>query len=332
MKSFILLLISLLPWKLCNLGYRFLGYKISWRAKIGFFVIIDAKGKVVIDHHACIKSFVYIKCHDLIMDSNSTIASFCMINSPIISIGRDSLISNCVIIRSGHVSKESGIIIGDLVHIFPFVIIDCSRLVTIGDETGIGSYCNIYTHSAYKSILQGYRVTYGNITIGKRVELTYNVFVAPGVTIEDDAICSYGSYVNKNVPSGTMVAGLPAVIKRTKEQIIGDVSDIEKENILQKIINDYNETITIINNRKPIRIILICNKSVETSESKVIYLLYNSEIKLQKNCRYAVFDICKKICFNHGLEKKDFKDFRKFLSRYGIKFLTKDIGFNENIN
>jgi maltose O-acetyltransferase len=50
------------------------------------------------------------------------------------------------------------------------------------------------------------------VFIGDRVWCGMNVTILAGVTIGDDAVIAAGSLVNKNVESGTIVAGIPAKV------------------------------------------------------------------------------------------------------------------------
>ena len=53
------------------------------------------------------------------------------------------------------------------------------------------------------------------INIGDDVWLGGNVTILPGVTIGDNVVVAAGAVVTKDVPSGRVVAGVPARIVRT---------------------------------------------------------------------------------------------------------------------
>lgn len=55
------------------------------------------------------------------------------------------------------------------------------------------------------------------ITIGDRVWITADVFVAPGVTIGDGAVILARSTVVDDVPAWTIMAGNPAEIQGPRE-------------------------------------------------------------------------------------------------------------------
>lgn len=324
MRNVILLLLSLFPNCLKPSLYRLFGYTIGKGTKIGFFSIINGAKKVNIGKHCNIGHFTVIQGKDIVIGDNSEVSAFTIVNVPKLSIGCDTKIGSCVIIRAGHVSMHSELIVDDLVHIFPFVLIDCSRKVHIMDEAGIGPKCNIYTHSSYKSVLEGYPVTYGDVQIGKRVELTYSVFVAPGVSIGDDAICAYGAYVNKDIPAGVLAAGMPAVIKRTQDQMRSEVSSLDAKRILEGIIQEFTGSTSLGNSNASTHIELCVEQDVNVNKSGVIYLLCDSQVTECSAKNYALFDISNKQCANHGFNNSQFSGFRKYLSRYGIRFITRE--------
>ena len=164
----------------------------------------------------------------------------------------------------------------------------------------MGPGCSIFTHGSYKNILDGYPVRYGDVVIGKRVELTYNVFVSPGVTIGDDTIVAYGSYVNHDLPDNVLAAGLPAVVKRHKEQFAPTPSEKEKKELLNDILSEFKNHLSYSN--------------IPYSE-KQISLVGSNEIIVDGT-----------IHFNLSTHRCDPSDdilsstLRRFLSRYGIRF------------
>ena len=52
------------------------------------------------------------------------------------------------------------------------------------------------------------------VVIGTNVWVGANATILPGVTIGDMSVVAAGSIVTKDVPSGVLVAGNPAVIKK----------------------------------------------------------------------------------------------------------------------
>lgn len=60
------------------------------------------------------------------------------------------------------------------------------------------------------------------VTIGNDVWMGANVVVLPGVTIGDNVVIAAGAVVTKDVPSNTLVAGVPAKKIRDLENDVED--------------------------------------------------------------------------------------------------------------
>lgn len=93
------------------------------------------------------------------------------------------------------------------------VIVDIfyPELINIGDNTIIG----------YNTVLLGHEFLTdewrtGNVDIGKDVTIGANCTILPGIRIGDGAMISSMSLVNKDVPSGSFVGGVP--IKNLKKR------------------------------------------------------------------------------------------------------------------
>lgn len=83
------------------------------------------------------------------------------------------------------------------------------RLISIGENTVIGYNCTILCH---EFLIREYRT--GAVEIGAGVMLGANSTILPGVRIGDGAVVGAGSLVNRDVPPGALVAGVPARIIR----------------------------------------------------------------------------------------------------------------------
>lgn len=99
------------------------------------------------------------------------------------------------------------------------VILD-GAYVTIGRHTLLGPNCQLYTpqHPKDHILRRETKETSHPITIGEDCWLGGNVTVCPGVTIGDRVIVAAGSVVVHDVPDDVLVAGNPAVIKRSLKQ------------------------------------------------------------------------------------------------------------------
>jgi len=115
------------------------------------------------------------------------------------------------------IHRWRGVNIGKDVYIGHEVIFDrvFTDQITIGDHSAIGdraiisAHANIPTDTILKTI---YPRKIMPTVIGKGVWIMPGVIIAPGITIGDEAVIATGSVVTKDVPSRTLVAGVPAKV------------------------------------------------------------------------------------------------------------------------
>lgn len=63
------------------------------------------------------------------------------------------------------------------------------------------------------------------ITIGNNVFIGFDVLVLPGVTIGDNCVIGAGSVVTRDIPSGTVAAGIPARPLKTVDEYWDKIKD-----------------------------------------------------------------------------------------------------------
>ena len=94
-------------------------------------------------------------------------------------------------------------------------------LITIGEDCLISSEVTILTHDGSVDVM---RKEYPKADVIKPVNIGDNVFIGhraiimPGVTIGSNVVIGAGSIVNKDVPSNTVYAGVPAKFIKTIEE------------------------------------------------------------------------------------------------------------------
>ena len=120
--------------------------------------------------------------------------------------------------KDAHVIGQPSI--GDNTWIGMFCVIDGSGGLEIGYNCSIAAGAHIYTHDTVKKrVLKGTREA-SSTKIGDNCYIGPHAVVRRGVRIGDNCVIGALSYVNKDVPDNTVVAGCPA--KR-----IGYVTDKE---------------------------------------------------------------------------------------------------------
>jgi acetyltransferase-like isoleucine patch superfamily enzyme len=85
-------------------------------------------------------------------------------------------------------------------------------LISLGDNVTVTSGVTFITHDGSLGLTRddnGRRYTYGRIEIGSNVFIGINTIIMPAVRIGDDVVIGAGSLVNKSVPDGSVVGGVP---------------------------------------------------------------------------------------------------------------------------
>jgi hypothetical protein len=112
--------------------------------------------------------------------------------------------------------------------------------VTIGDDTGIGGHCLIFTHGAWLNALDGYPVTYEPVTLGKSVWLPWRVFVMPGTTIGDGSVIGANSLVQGTIPPCSLAVGSPAKVIRSAPDFPRRLNDEQRAAKVAEMMSEFD--------------------------------------------------------------------------------------------
>jgi len=93
------------------------------------------------------------------------------------------------------------------------VKIRCHQEISIGNNVAISENVTIWDSDAHQILTNESEMTQP-VVIGDNVWIGNNVTILKGVNIGNGAIVAAGSLVNKNVPPGCLVAGVPAKVKK----------------------------------------------------------------------------------------------------------------------
>ena len=138
-----------------------------------------------------------------------------------ISFGRDVSIGAGTRIRpSSYYGGEigEGMRLGHRSSIASGCFVGCSGYVDIGDDVMVGPNVSIFAEnhvaSSTASTIKSQGVERSFVTIERDVWIGSGSVILPGVTIGQGAVVAAGSVVAKDVPRWSIVAGVPAAVKR----------------------------------------------------------------------------------------------------------------------
>src|SRR3954463_5129333 len=132
--------------------------------------------------------------------------------------------SGCRIRENAKILAPEKLVLGCNVWIGEGVILDAQGGLEIGDETQIGSYAMIWTHSSHKQALRGETgqtrdsIRYAPTRIGSCSFIAGPSVVAAGVTIGDRVMVLPHTLVDRDVPSGSVV-GISRDVRHLEQRI-----------------------------------------------------------------------------------------------------------------
>jgi acetyltransferase-like isoleucine patch superfamily enzyme len=196
-----------------------------------------------IGRHVSIHPGVLILAQKVEIGSEAKIKLGTMIYVRTFKFGRKSLIGFFTLARG-----DSDLIIGDRCTIGPKNMIRCDREVILGNYTGIGAGCYLYTHGCFLPVTEGYRATFGPIQIKDKAWISMRGTIGPGVTVEEGTMVMPGTVLIESISSKRLVAGNPAKLSNIPAFLVPtNPKYIEKlaHEILQKFCdwsNEYKDT------------------------------------------------------------------------------------------
>src|SRR5690349_14030243 len=234
-----LVLFGWLPSPLKVLAYRLLlGYRIGRRVKISFGGVVIGK-TVELGDHVEIGFLAVVQGESIRIGRHSSVGTFSYLSCNVIEIGEDAKIREQVYV-GGPQLPESKFVLGSRTIILQLTNINPTKPVVIGDDTGIGGHCLIFTHGAWLNQLDGYPVTYEPVTLGKSVWLPWRVFIMPGTTIGDGTVIGANSLVSGNIPPSSLAVGNPAKVIRSAPDFPKKLSDADRAKLVETIVSEFD--------------------------------------------------------------------------------------------
>src|SRR5882672_5923089 len=235
-----LALFGWLPSPLKILAYRLLlGYRIGRGVRFSFGGIVVGKS-VDIGDRVEIGFLAVVQGRSIKIGRYSSVGTMSYVSCETIEMGEDAKIREQVYV-GGPQLPESRFALGSRTIILQLAFINPTKPVIIGDDTGIGGHCLIFTHGVWLSALDGYPVNYEPVTLGKSVWLPWRVFVMPGTTIGDGTVIGANSLVSGNIPPGSLAVGSPAKVIRSAPDFPRVPGAEQRAALVVQIMKEFDE-------------------------------------------------------------------------------------------
>jgi acetyltransferase-like isoleucine patch superfamily enzyme len=232
-----LLFIGILPSPLKKMYYRMRGYRIGKQVKLSLGCVIIGKD-VEIRDHVQIGFLTMVRGRTIHLGRFVKIGSMSVIDTEKIFIDEDARINEQVFI-GGMKTPESALHLGKRTIVMQLSYLNPTLPITIGDDSGIGGHCLMFTHGSWNNQLEGFPVKFAPINLGKKVWLPWRVFVMPGTTVGDNVVIGANSLLQGEIPSNSLAAGNPAKVLRNDYPEVPD--EAKKDKILKTIFEDFEK-------------------------------------------------------------------------------------------
>ena len=237
-----LLVYGWMPSPLKAWAYRtFRGYRIGRGVRFSFGGVVVGRD-VDLGDHVEIGLLAIVTGRTIRIGRHSSIGTMSYVSCERIEIGEDARIREQVYV-GGPQLPESAFILGSRTIVLQMAFINPTKPVTIGDDTGIGGHCLIFTHGAWLNALDGYPVTYEPVTLGKSVWLPWRVFLMPGTTIGDGSVIGANSLVSGTIPPYSLAVGSPAKVIRSAPDFPRKLSDDQRRALVNEMLSEFDRFI-----------------------------------------------------------------------------------------
>lgn len=232
-----------MPSVLKRWAYRvFRGYRIGKGVRFGFGSAVIGDD-VVLGDYVEIGLLAVVQGREIRIGRHSSVGTLSYLSCHVIHIGEDARIREQVYV-GGPLLPESRFELGSRTIVLQMTSINPTKPVVIGDDTGIGGHCLIFTHGAWLNVLDGYPATYEPVTIGRSVWLPWRVFVMPGSTIGDGTVIGANSLVAGAIPARSLAVGTPAKVIRAEPAFPPPVSTERKHALVEEMLREFDRYVS----------------------------------------------------------------------------------------
>jgi hypothetical protein len=181
----------------------------------------------------------------------------------------------------------------------------------LGNEVGLSPRVQIYTHSHWQNIFDGYLPSFGPVSIGDQAYVTGNAMIVPGVSIGRGSTVLANSLVTSNIEDRCTVLGVPAVVVH---RLSGELSHEKKERILMRLIPELREQL-VAQGLDPDRFAYLPEYGGTPKNPVTLTFKVISQSVPEG---FTVFDLNEKQVF--GLQDRYTDEVRNFFRKRGVRF------------
>jgi acetyltransferase-like isoleucine patch superfamily enzyme len=187
-----------------------------------------------IGRHVVIHPGVMILARKVVIGPSVKIRLGTLINVRSFAIGEKSLMGYFV-----HAKGMSDLHAGPACVIGPQTMINCDCPVSLGYYCGVGPRVTMFTHGSFLPVTEGYRTTFGGITMKDKSWVTMNSTVGPGVTIGEGTNILPGTILLESVGQRRLVSGNPVKLLNIPQVHHPGQRDLRE--LGYTILNHYSE-------------------------------------------------------------------------------------------
>lgn len=158
-----------------------------------------------IGKHTSIHPGVLILAKKMEIGSSTKIRFGTFIKARSLKVGSKTLLGYFLLVKG-----VSDFTVGDACVIGPRTMINCDCPVTLEYYSGVGPGCILFAHGSFLPVSEGYRTTFGPITIKSKAWVTMHCTVGPGVTVGEGTNVMPGTTLIESVGANRLVSGDPA--------------------------------------------------------------------------------------------------------------------------
>jgi len=198
-----------------------------------------AASRIVIGNHVAIGACSVLEAEQLSLGAGIRIGAGCSFVGHTIDIGAGTVVTDRVKVdvAGRGVTTAALLVIGQGCGIFDEVLLNIAQPVTLQNQVAIGPRAQIFTHSYWQSALEGYASHIRAVQLERDSWVGTGATVMPGSRVGSGSIVMPNSVVTGEVPSDTLVGGIPA--RPLSSGIRKELGAAEQQQVVKQIVDDF---------------------------------------------------------------------------------------------